>query len=87
MACQDIPPLPPQAPTSDNLCHGPCDEKQQDAIWSLVMHQIKGVAMGMSPAPTIANLFVAIYEAKKIIPLIGTYLLLLRWFIDDGFGI
>jgi hypothetical protein len=44
----------------------------------LVVHQIKGIAMMMSPAPTIANLFVAIYEAKKIISLIGTYLLLLR---------
>jgi hypothetical protein len=43
--------------------------------------------MGMSPAPTIANLFVAIYEAKKIIPLIGTYLFLLHWFINNGFGI
>jgi hypothetical protein len=53
----------------------------------LVVHQIRGIAMGMSPAPTIANLFFAIYKAKKIIPLIGTYLLLLRWFIDDGFGI
>jgi hypothetical protein len=53
----------------------------------LVMHQIKGIAMGMSPAPTIANLFIAIYEAKKIIPLIGTYLHVLHRFIDDGFGI
>ena len=51
------------------------------------MHQIKGVAMGMSPAPTIANLFVAIYEAKKIISLIGTYFLLLHRFINNGFGI
>jgi hypothetical protein len=41
----------------------------------------------MSPAPTIANLFVAIYEAKKINPLIGMHLILLCWFIDDGFGI
>jgi hypothetical protein len=43
--------------------------------------------MGMSPAPTIAHLFVAIYKAKKIIPLIGMYLLILHWFINNGFGI
>jgi hypothetical protein len=34
----------------------------------LVIHQIKGIAMGMSPAPTIANLFIAIYEAEHIVP-------------------
>jgi hypothetical protein len=35
---------------------------------NLVFHQIHGVAMGMSPAPTIANLYVAIYEAMHILP-------------------
>ena len=29
-------------------------------------HQISGIAMGMSPAPTIANLFVAIHEKAEI---------------------
>jgi hypothetical protein len=53
----------------------------------LVIHQIKGIAMGMSPAPTIANLFLAIYEAEHIVPNIGSYLLLLRRFIDDGLGV
>jgi hypothetical protein len=28
----------------------------------LIFHQIRGVAMGMSPAPTIANLYVVIFE-------------------------
>jgi len=36
---------------------------------------------------TIANLFVAIYESEHIVPKIGSYLLLLRRFIDDGFGV
>ena len=53
----------------------------------LVIHQIKGIAMGMSAAPTIANLFVAIYKAERIVPKIGSYLLLLRRFIDDGIGV
>ncbi len=53
----------------------------------LIIHQIKGIAMGMLPAPTIANLFVAIYEAEHIVPKIRSYLLLLRRFIDDGFGV
>ncbi len=53
-------------------------QKNRMQFGDLDVHQTKGIAMGMSPAPTIANLFIAIYEAKKIIPLIGTYLLLLR---------
>jgi hypothetical protein len=41
--------------------------------------------MGMSPAPTIANLYVAIYEHDHIIPLIGSYLMYYKRFIDNGF--
>jgi hypothetical protein len=51
----------------------------------LIYHQICGVAMGMSPAPTIANLYVAIYKMAHIIPLLDKYLLFYRRFIDDGF--
>jgi tetrahydromethanopterin S-methyltransferase subunit F len=43
----------------------------------LVVHQIKGIAMGMSPAPAIANLFVAIFEAEQIVPIIGTFIMFL----------
>ena len=43
--------------------------------------------MGMSPAPTIANLYVAIHEAAKILQYLSTTLHYLRRFIDDGFGI
>ena len=53
----------------------------------LIVRQIRGVAMGMSPAPTIANLFVAIYENEHIIPLVGKYLMSYRRFIDDGFAV
>jgi hypothetical protein len=49
--------------------------------------QTRGIAMGMSPAPTIANLFVAIYENEHIIPLVGKYLMFYRRFIDDGFAV
>ncbi len=41
-----------------------------------IYHQIRGVAMGMLPAPTIANLYVAIYERDHIIPLVGVKYLL-----------
>lgn len=51
------------------------------------VHQHKGIAMGMSPAPSIANLFVAIYEESHIIPFPSTSLRFIRRFIDDGFGI
>ncbi len=54
---------------------------------NLIFHQIHGVAMGMSPAPTIVNLYVAIYEAMHILPLLGSFLFFLKRFIDDGLGI
>ena len=53
----------------------------------LIFHQIRGVAMGMSPAPTIANLYVAIYEESNILPLLDKNIFFYRRFIDDGFVI
>ena len=53
----------------------------------IFVHQHKGIAMGMSPAPSIANLFVAIYEETYIKPFPLTVLPFLKRFIDDGFGI
>jgi hypothetical protein len=35
-------------------------------------HQHKGIAMGMAPAPSIANLFVAIYEEAYITTFLST---------------
>jgi hypothetical protein len=43
--------------------------------------------MGMSPAPTIANLFVAIHEQLCILQFLKSSIMWLRRFIDDGFGI
>jgi len=43
--------------------------------------------MGMSPAPTIANLYVAIYEEMHVLKYIPTTVLYLRCFIDDGLGV
>jgi hypothetical protein len=54
---------------------------------NLVFHQIRGVAMGMSPAPTIANVYVAIYEAMHILPLLNSFLFYLKRFINDGLRI
>jgi hypothetical protein len=54
---------------------------------TLICHQIRGVAMGMLPAPTITNLYVAIYELEFIIPLLEKYLMFYKRFIDDGFAI
>lgn len=53
----------------------------------LYVHQHKGIAMGMAPAPSIANLFVSIYEETHINNYPKTILPFLRRFIDDGFGI
>jgi hypothetical protein len=51
---------------------------------NLIFHQIRGVAMGMSPAPTIANLYVAIYEATHTLLLLDSFLFYLKRFINDG---
>jgi hypothetical protein len=53
----------------------------------LIYHQICGVATGMLPAPTIANLYVAIYELNHIIPLLDKYLMFYKRFTDEGFAI
>jgi hypothetical protein len=43
--------------------------------------------MGLSPAPTIANLYVAIYEELHVLKFLPSPVLYLRRFIDDGVGI
>ena len=49
--------------------------------------QLVGIAMGMSPDPPIANLYVAIHEAKEVLDYLNTSLLFYERFIDDGIGI
>ena len=51
------------------------------------MKQISGIVMGMSPAPTIANLYVAIYEELHVLKFLPSPVLYLRRFIDDSLGI
>jgi len=41
----------------------------------------------MSPAPTIANIYVALHEKKHILRFLQTYLRFLKRFIDYVFGI
>ena len=53
----------------------------------ILVKQLMGIAMGMSPAPTIANLFVAIHEQLCILQFLQSFIMWLRRFIDDGFGI
>ena len=52
----------------------------------IFVRQLVGIAMGMSPAPTIVNLYVAIHEKAKIIGKFDS-LNYYRRFIDDGFAI
>ena len=53
----------------------------------IIVKQISGIAMGMSPAPTIANLYMAIYEELHVLKFLPSPVLYLRRFIDDGCGI
>ncbi|KAL7525018.1 hypothetical protein ACHAWF_001173, partial [Thalassiosira exigua] len=54
---------------------------------NLVVLQLLGIAMGMAPAPTIANLFVALHEEAEILHWLKICVHYLCRFIDDGFGI
>jgi hypothetical protein len=53
----------------------------------IIVKQLSGIAMGMSPAPTIANLFMAIHENTHVLPYIPQVVLYLCRFIDDDFGV
>ena len=53
----------------------------------LLIKQLIGIAMGMSPAPTIANLFEATHEQLCILQYLKTFLMWLHRYIDNGFGI
>ena len=50
----------------------------------LLVKQLMGITMGMSPAPTIANLYVAIHEAMCILQFLLAVLMWLRRYINDG---
>jgi hypothetical protein len=43
--------------------------------------------MGMSPAPTTANLFMAIYDTTHVLSYIPQVVLYFCRFIDDGVGV
>ena len=53
----------------------------------IIAKQLVGIAMGMSPAPTIANLYVAIHEANELLRFLDSFLLKLWRFVDDGLAI
>ncbi len=54
---------------------------------NIIVEQQKGIAMGMSPAPTIANLYVSIFEEQYLPPCTPRQLSFLRQFINNGLGI
>ena len=57
----------------------------------IIVKQLSGIAMGMSPAPTIANLFVAIYKTTHVLPYIpqvcSTFAVSLMMALVTGFTI
>ena len=53
----------------------------------VLVKQIQGIAMGISPAPLIANIFVAIHEEEEILDfVVQKRVSFLKRFLDDGFG-
>ena len=53
----------------------------------IIVKQLSGIAMGMSPAPTIANIYVAIYEEMHVLNFVPSTVRYLRHFVDNGFGV
>jgi hypothetical protein len=53
----------------------------------MIVKLVSGIAMGMSPALTIANLFVEIYEKTHVLQYVPHVVLYLCRFINDGIGI
>ncbi|KAL7527911.1 hypothetical protein ACHAXR_002185 [Thalassiosira sp. AJA248-18] len=53
----------------------------------IIVRQLIGIAMGMSPAPSLANLYVAIHEERELLKFLTSSILYLRRFIDDGLAI
>ncbi|KAL7518906.1 hypothetical protein ACHAWF_000202, partial [Thalassiosira exigua] len=54
---------------------------------NLAVLQLLGIAMGIAPAPTIANLFVALHKEAEILRWLKICVYYLCRFINDGFGI
>ena len=50
----------------------------------IIVRQLVGIAMGMSPAPSLANLYVALHEERAVLPFLGNCVFYLKRFIDDG---
>ena len=53
----------------------------------IITQQLAGIAMGMAPAPAIANLYVALFEKDIILPRFKMCLPLYLRFIDDGLAV
>ena len=53
----------------------------------IIVRQLIGIAMGMAPAPPIANLYCGTYEAEHVLTFLNLFLYFYKRFIDDGFAI
>ena len=53
----------------------------------IIVKQLVGIAMGMSCAPALANLYVAIHEQAHLLKFLSSSILYLKRFIDDGLAI
>jgi hypothetical protein len=62
-------------------------ENNRMRFGDVIVKQVSRIAMGMSPAPTIANLFVAMYKKNHVLQYVPHVVLYLCCFINDGIGI
>lgn len=61
--------------------------KNNRMLGNLYILQLVEIAMGMSPEPTLANVFVGVHEKDELLSYLGVHLAFLKRFIDDGLGI
>ena len=53
----------------------------------LFAEQLNGITTGTSPATSIANIFLDIFEKENIIHQVASFTPFLKRYIDDGFGV
>ena len=53
----------------------------------IIVRQLRGIAMGMSPAPSFDNPYIAIHELKEVLQYVGSFIFYLCHFVDDGLGV
>ena len=53
----------------------------------IIMEQLRGITMGLSPAHSIANRYVIIHKLNEILKFVGLFIFFICRFMDDGLDV